>query len=75
MYEILDQPVLEEQILKEQGGSGAEEEEEASFSQKDGIQIREGVFSYDGCEKVIDGISIVANRGKNDGACRRQRRR
>ncbi len=62
VYEILDQPVLEEQILKEQGGSGAEEE--ASFSQKDGIQIREGVFSYDGCEKVIDGISIVANRGK-----------
>ncbi len=62
VYEILDQPVLEEQILKEQGGSGAEEE--ASFSQKDGIQMREGVFSYDGCEKVIDGISIVANRGK-----------
>lgn len=64
VYEILEQPVLEEQILKEQGGSGAAKEEEASFSQKDGIQIREGVFSYDGCEKVIDGISIAANRGK-----------
>lgn len=69
VYEILEQPVLEEQTLREQtlrerDGSGAAKEEAAFLSQKDGIQIREAVFSYDGCEKVIDGINIAAERGK-----------
>lgn len=64
VYEILEQPVLEEQTLRERDGSSAAKEEAAFLSQKDGIRIREAVFSYDGCEKVIDGINIAAERGK-----------
>lgn len=59
VYEILEQPVLEEQCE-----SGITEEEQVSFPQEDGIGMREAVFSYDGCEKVIDGINMVAGRGK-----------
>lgn len=57
VFEILDQPVQPEHY-KDNGMDGA-------FSVKDcGIIMRDTVFSYDGSDKVLNGVNITVEKGK-----------
>lgn len=59
VFEILDQPVGPEHY-----GDNAIEED-STFSVNDcGIVMRDAVFSYDGQEKILDGVDITVDRGK-----------
>lgn len=59
VFEILDQPVGPEYY-----GDNAIEEDSA-FSVNDcGIVMRDAFFSYDGQEKILDGVDIIVDRGK-----------
>ena len=59
VFEILDQPICPEHY-----GDNAIEEGSA-FSVNDcGIVMRDAVFSYDGQEKILDGVDITVDRGK-----------
>ncbi len=62
VFEILDQPIQPE---GERIGGVKPVEPECSSSMADcGIQISGAVFSYDGSEKVLDGVDITVERGK-----------
>lgn len=59
VYEILDEPVWEEQSLC--GGASAES---LPVGEDCGIVMRDVDFSYDGSEKVLSGVDITVGRGK-----------
>lgn len=59
VFEVLDQPIQPE------GYRNDDIDGNESFSMRDcGIIMREAVFSYDGSEKVLDGVDITVSRGK-----------
>lgn len=59
VFEILDQPILPR--LPESGGK---KEDKLSLPKDCGIGIKDVAFSYDGREKVLDGVDITVERGK-----------
>ena len=59
VFEILDQPIRPELSV-----SGNREQEKFSPAETEGIGIRDAVFSYDGAEKVLDGVDITVEKGK-----------
>lgn len=59
VFEILDEPLMPEWSLTDN------DEKESGYIAKDsGIIINNAVFSYDGSEKVLNGIDIAVDRGK-----------
>lgn len=59
VFEVLDQPVQPENYKNENIDG------DSSFSVRDcGIIMRDAVFSYDGSEKVLNGVDITVDRGK-----------
>lgn len=72
IFQVLDQPVCPErlgihgiqgqQTSNTAGDMGAEEH--LTSEEEGGIVIHNAVFSYDGWEKVLDGVDIAVGRGK-----------
>lgn len=72
IFQVLDQPVCPErlgihgiqgqQTSNTAGDMGAEEH--LTPEEEGGIVIHNAVFSYDGWEKVLDGVDIAVGRGK-----------
>ena len=59
VFEVLDQPVQSEDHRND------DIDADSSFSVRDcGIIMRDAVFSYDGSEKVLNGVDITVDRGK-----------
>lgn len=58
VFEILDQPIRPELPV-----SGGREQEKFFPAETEGIGIRDAVFSYDGAEKVLDGVDITVEKG------------
>ncbi len=59
VFEILDQPVQPEHYR-----DNGIDVDSASFVNDCGIIMRDAAFSYDGREKILDGVDITVDRGK-----------
>lgn len=59
VFEILDQPVQPEHYR-----NNGIDVDSASFVNDCGIIMRDAAFSYDGREKILDGVDITVDRGK-----------
>lgn len=59
VFEILDQPVQPEHYR-----DNGIDVDSASFVNDGGIIMRDAAFSYDGREKILDGVDITVDRGK-----------
>lgn len=59
VFEILDQPVQPEHYR-----DNGIDVDSASFVNDGGIIMRGAAFSYDGREKILDGVDITVDRGK-----------
>ena len=59
VFEILDQPVQPEHYR-----DNGIDVDSASFVNDGGIIMRDAAFSYDGREKILDGVDITVDRGQ-----------
>ena len=58
VFTLLDQPVSPQYQRLDSADT-----EEASFAETCGITVRDAVFSYEGTEKVLNGVDITMDRG------------
>ncbi|MDE7021815.1 MAG: ABC transporter ATP-binding protein/permease [Lachnospiraceae bacterium] len=66
VFEILDEPLQPELVYVQPETVQVDdmERKRTSFDKESGIVINDVIFSYDGSEKVLDGVNIMVEKGK-----------
>ncbi len=66
VFEILDEPLQPELVYVQPETVQVDdmERKRTSFDKESGIVINDVIFSYDGSEKVLDGVNIMVEKGE-----------